>query len=45
LVKDSEKRWRYIRLASVATALVSEGMWTTKIQRERKECREERERA
>jgi hypothetical protein len=44
-VKDSEKRWRLIRVASVATALVSEGMWTAKIQRERNECREERERA
>jgi hypothetical protein len=45
LVKDSEKRWRYIRLASVTTALVSEAMWTAKIQRERNECREERERS
>ncbi len=39
-VHDSEKRWRYIRLASVATALVSEGLWTAKIHREREEARE-----
>lgn len=39
-VKDADKRWRYIRLASVATALVSEGMYTSRIQREREECRE-----
>jgi hypothetical protein len=35
LVKDPDKRWRYIRLASVATALVSEAMWPHRIQRER----------
>jgi hypothetical protein len=43
-VKDPDKRWRYVRLASVATALVSEGMWAHKVQREREECKEERER-
>jgi hypothetical protein len=43
-VKDNEKRWHYIRLASVSTALVSEAMWASKIQRERNQCREERER-
>jgi len=37
-VHDSEKRWRYIRLASVATALVSEGLWTHKIHNERREA-------
>jgi len=42
-VKDPEKRWRYVRLASVATALVSEAMWTNKIHKERQQC-EERER-
>jgi hypothetical protein len=39
-VADSEKRWRYIRIASVATALISEGLWTHKIHNERKEARE-----
>jgi len=39
-VEDAEKRRRYIRIASVATALVSEGMWAHKVQREREECRE-----
>jgi hypothetical protein len=29
LVKDADKRWRYIRMASVATALVSEGCTRT----------------
>jgi hypothetical protein len=43
LVKDADKRWRYIRLASVATALVSEGMYTNRIKRERDEYRQERE--
>jgi hypothetical protein len=42
-VKDPEKRWRYVRLASVATALVSEAMWTNRIRKERERC-EERER-
>jgi hypothetical protein len=27
-VKNHDKRWRYIRLASVATALISEGLYT-----------------
>ena len=39
-VKDPDKKWRYIRLASVATALVSEGMWQHRLQRERDDCRE-----
>ncbi len=39
-VADSEKRWRYIRIASVATALVSEGFWTHKVHRERQEARQ-----
>ena len=40
LVEDTQKRWRYIRIASIATALISEGMWTNKIKRERQEARE-----
>jgi hypothetical protein len=44
-VRDLDKRGRYIRIASVAlaTALISEGMWAHKIQRDRERCREERE--
>jgi hypothetical protein len=39
-VKDADKRWRYAKPASVATALLSEGMWVHKIQKEREEWRE-----
>ncbi len=39
-VKDPEQKWRYIRFASIATALVSEAMWTHKIRKERDEARE-----
>ncbi len=42
-VKDPEKKWRAIRIASVATALISEGMWTHKIRNERRERAEEQE--
>jgi hypothetical protein len=42
-VKDADKRWRYIRLASVATALVSEGMYAAHVQREREERLAERD--
>jgi hypothetical protein len=44
LVKDADKRWRWIRLSSVATALVSEAMWTNKIRKERSECEQSLER-
>lgn len=40
-IKDPEQKWRMIRIASLATALVSEGMWTHKIRNERKERAEE----
>jgi hypothetical protein len=43
LVKDADKRWRYIRMASVATALLSEALWTSRIHRERKEREERKE--
>jgi hypothetical protein len=39
-VKDNEQKWRLIRLASVATALVSEGLYTSRIVREREAARE-----
>jgi len=39
-VKDPGRQWRYIRIASIATALLSEGMWTMKVHREREAARE-----
>jgi len=39
-VKDGEQKWRYIRMASIATALVSEGLWAAKIHKERQAMRE-----
>jgi hypothetical protein len=42
-VKDPDRRWRYIRMASVATALVSEAMWSNRISKERDQCRDERD--
>jgi hypothetical protein len=40
LVRDPEKRWRYVRLATVATALLSEALWTHRIRKEREEARD-----
>jgi hypothetical protein len=40
LIEDPAKRWRAIRLAAVATTLVSEAMWTHKIRKERQETKE-----
>jgi len=42
-VKDNEKRWRWIRIASVATALVSEGFHTQRVMQQRKACDELRQ--
>ena len=42
LVKDNEKRWRWIRIASVATALISEGFHTQRLMQQRREREEER---
>jgi hypothetical protein len=39
LVKDPDQRWRFIRIAAVTTALVSEGLYTHRIKREREEAR------
>jgi aminoglycoside/choline kinase family phosphotransferase len=36
-VKDPERRWRYARIAAVATAALSEGLYTHRIERERQE--------
>ena len=35
LVKDEGKRWRYIRISSVVTALVSEALWTQRVKQSR----------
>jgi len=40
LIKDPARQWRVIRIASVATALISQGFWAHKIQKEREEARE-----
>lgn len=42
MVKDPDERWRYIRIASVATALVSQGLFTQRIQQERRDRQDER---
>jgi len=42
-VKDPERRWRYTRMAVIATAALSQGLYTQRIQRareERDECRQ-----
>ncbi len=44
LIKDPDKRWRWIRISSVATALVSEALWTNRVRKERRECEENLER-
>ena len=44
LVKDPEKKWRFIRITSVAVALISEGLHAHRIQRERREREAERNR-
>jgi hypothetical protein len=44
VVKDPEKKWRFIRITSVAVALISEGLHAHRIQRERREREAERQR-
>lgn len=39
-VKDPGEKWRYIKLASLVTAVVSQGMYTAHIHAERKAGRE-----
>jgi hypothetical protein len=39
-VEDPGEKWRYIRIASLITALFSQGMWTARIHAERKVARE-----
>lgn len=43
LVKDPDKRWRWIRIVSVLAAFGAEGMYTHRIQQERQRC-EQRQR-
>jgi hypothetical protein len=43
VVKDADKKWRYLRLASVGGALVSEAAWTLKVAHDRR--REEEDHA
>jgi hypothetical protein len=37
LVKDPERKWRFIRVSSVAVALISEGLHVHRLNREREE--------
>ena len=39
-IKDPDKKWRMVRIASVATALISEGLYTNKVRSERDHARE-----
>ena len=43
-VKDPEQRWRYTRMAVIATAALSQGLYTQRIQRESRERDEQRQR-
>jgi hypothetical protein len=40
LVKDADKRWRWIRIASVSTALLTEGMYAHRVSQRRAEQQE-----
>jgi hypothetical protein len=42
VVKDNEQRWRWIRIASVATALLAEGFYTRRVLQQRREREEHR---
>ncbi len=41
-VPDPAQKWHYIKFASLVTALLSQGMWTMKIHKEREWAREHR---
>lgn len=43
LVKNPDKRWRWIRISAVATALVSEGLYTQRVRQRREEEEEHRQ--
>jgi hypothetical protein len=38
LVKDADKRWRWIRISAVATALISGGIYASRVGRQRDQC-------
>jgi hypothetical protein len=40
IVKDADKRWRWIRISAVATALVSEAFYANRVRRQRGEQKE-----
>ena len=44
VIKDADKRWRYVRLASVGTALAYEALYTIREQKRRDELKAERDR-
>ena len=39
-IKDPEKKWRAVRIATVATTLISEGLYTNKVRHDRERSRE-----
>lgn len=43
-VKDPERRWRYTRIAVIATAALTQGLYAQRLHKEREERKEERER-
>lgn len=43
LVQDSEKRWRYLRLASVGAAIASEAVWTHRLSKDRQKDEDARD--
>jgi hypothetical protein len=43
-VKDPERRWRYTRIAVIATAALTQGLYAQRLQKERAQRKEERER-
>ncbi len=42
MIKDPDKKWRALRVASVGGALLSEAAWTLKISHDRREAEEAR---
>jgi len=43
VIQDADKRWRYVRLASVGTALAYEALYTIREQNRRKELEAQRD--
>jgi hypothetical protein len=40
VIKDPDRKWRAIRISAVASALLSEAMWTNRIRRQADEQRQ-----